>query len=53
MPIQIRKGAGALRRKHIWLALLVAGLVLLVMSGCSQSKQTGIRSVSSAADLIA
>lgn len=53
MPIQIRKGAGALRRKHVWLALLVAGLVLLVMSGCSQAKQAGTRSVSTAADLIA
>ena len=48
-----QKGAGALRRKHVWLALLVAGLVLLVMSGCSQAKQAGTRSVSTAADLIA
>lgn len=42
-----------MRRMHSWLALLVAGLVLLVMTGCSQTKEVGTRSVPGAADLIA
>lgn len=42
-----------MRRMHSWLALLVAGLVLLVMTGCSQSKQVGTRSVPGTADLVA
>lgn len=42
-----------MRKNRQWLVLLMAGLALLVLTGCSQPKQVGTRSMSSAADLIA
>lgn len=40
-----------MRRKRQWLVLLMAGLVLLVLSGCSQPKQVGTRSMPGVAEL--
>lgn len=42
-----------MRKMKHGLILLLAGLVLLVLSGCSQPKQVGTRSMAGVADLIA
>lgn len=41
-----------MRRKHQFLMLLVAAMVLLTLSGCSQLKQTGTRSMPGVAEQI-
>lgn len=41
-----------MRKKSQWLMLLMAAMVLLVLSGCSQPKQTGTRSMPGVAELV-
>ena len=46
------KGVRKVHRKKSWLVLLLAGLALLVLTGCTQPKQVGSRNVPAAAQLV-
>ena len=46
------KGVRKVHKKKSWLVLLLAGLALLVLTGCTQPKQVGSRNVPAAAQLV-